>query len=567
VDLEKLQSEFNLHPLVARLLLQRGFSESDRIRRFLDGALADLPNPFDLPDMDRAVERLMQAAAKREKIAVFGDYDVDGITGTAGLASYFREIGLPVRPLLPHRMQDGYGLTQSAVRKIAAEKPNLLVTVDNGTKSAAEIAHLKGLGIDVIVIDHHETPSADAWPPVEALVNPKRTDSRFPERDIASAGLVFLLLMALRAKCRERGLGPLPNLKRYLDLACLGTIADVVPLTGTNRLIVRHGLAELDATARPGIKALRQNAAVVSPVSATHVAFRIAPRINAAGRMADPRIALDLLLSETAEEACLLANRLEELNRERQSVEERVTREAILQIEESQGARAGLVAAGRGWHLGVVGIVAAKLAERFGRPAVALALGEDGCEAKGSARSVPGFSVHEPLKRIESLMTKFGGHAAAAGLSVEAGRLAEFSAAFDREVRGLWESREPASPEVDAPLPLSQVDDSLVRDLRRLEPFGPGNPEPVFLASGVGFEGCRVVGTGGGSGDGVRKGHLKTVLLQNGTRLDGIGFDWGHYLETARNAPRHEVVFFPEVNRWNGRSQIQLKIKSIRPSS
>jgi single-stranded-DNA-specific exonuclease len=566
VDLEQLQAEFQLHPLVAGLLLKRGLSEPDLIRRYLDGTLADLPNPFDLPDMDRAVARLMQASAKREKIAVFGDYDVDGITGTAGLASYFREIGLPVRPLLPHRMQDGYGLTEAAVRKIAAEKPDLLVTVDNGTKSAAEIAYLKGLGVDVIVIDHHETPAADAWPPVEALVNPKRTDSRFPERDMASAGLVFLLLMAFRAKCRDRGLSPLPNLKRYLDLACLGTIADVVPLTGTNRLIVRHGLAELDASSRPGIRALRETASVVPPVSATHVAFRIAPRINAAGRMADPRLALDLLLSETAGEAFVLAKRLEELNRERQIVEERVTREAIQQIEASQGDRVGLVAAGHGWHLGVVGIVAAKLAERFGRPAVALALDEDGREAKGSARSVPGFSVHDPLKRIESLMTKFGGHAAAAGLTVDAGRLAEFSVSFDREVRGLWANRKTAAPEVDAPLPLSQVDDSLVRDLRRLEPFGPGNPEPVFLASGVGFQGCRVVGAGAGSGDGARKGHLKTVLHQDGTRLEGIGFDWGHYLETARTAPRHEVIFFPEFNHWNGRSQIQLKIKSIHPT-
>ncbi|HSA58887.1 MAG TPA: single-stranded-DNA-specific exonuclease RecJ [bacterium] len=557
-DLERL---FDLHPLVARLLLKRGLSRPEDVRLFLDGSLADFPDPFALPDMDRAVDRLMKAHVKREKIAVFGDYDVDGITGTAQLAAYFREIGLPVRPLLPHRMQEGYGLTERAVLKIAAEKPDLLITVDNGTKSAAEISHLRRLGVDVIVIDHHETPSADAWPPVEALVNPKRTDSRFAERDVASAGLVFLLLMAFRARCREQGISPLPNLKRYLDLACLGTIADVVPLTGTNRLIVRHGLEELGATLRPGLQALRETAAVASPVSVTHVAFRFAPRINAAGRLADPKIALDLLLSEKAEEAAVLANRLEELNRERQSIEEKVTREAFLQIEETQADRKGLVAAGRGWHLGVVGIVAAKLTERFGRPAIALSLGDDGREAKGSARSVPGFSVYEPLKRIESLMLKFGGHAAAAGLTLEAGRLDEFSRAFDREVRTLWDERRPVI-EADANLPLNQVDAPLVRDLARLEPFGPGNPEPVFLVSGVALEGCRVVGASGGA----RKGHLKAVLRQNGIRLESIGFDWGHYLETARKIPSHEVAFCPQINHWNGQSTIQLKIKLIEPS-
>lgn len=562
LNAKHLQDEFDLHPLIAHLLLKRGFSSTDQVRLYLDGTLADLPNPFDLPDMDRAVERLIKALAQREKIAVFGDYDVDGITGTAQLAAYFREIGLPVLPLLPHRMHEGYGLTEKAVRKIAAEKPDLLVTVDNGTKSAAEIAHLKKLGVDVIVIDHHETPSVDAWPPVEALVNPKRTDSRFHERDIASAGLVFLLLMAFRSKCRDQGIGPLPNLKRYLDLACLGTIADIVPLTGTNRLLVRHGLAELGVSSRPGLKALREVAAVASPVSVTHVAFRLAPRINAAGRLADPKIALDLLLSESPEEATVLANRLEELNRERQSTEEKVTREAILQIEETQADRKGLVAAGRGWHLGVVGIVAAKLTERFGRPAVALALGEDGLEAKGSARSVPGFSVYEPLKRIESLMLKFGGHAAAAGLTIEAGRLDEFSKAFDREVQNLWNGNGPVAREADADLPLSQVDAPLVRDLGRLEPFGPGNPEPVFLATDVALEGCRIVG----AGNGARKGHLKAVLRQNGARMDSIGFDWGHYLETARNSSRHKVAFCPQINHWNGQALIQLKIKSIEPT-
>lgn len=557
-----LQRRFDLHPLVARLLVRRGLVTDEGLRRFLEGTTADLPSPFGLPDMEAAVNRLLEAIARREKIVVFGDYDVDGITGTAQLCAYFREIGLPVHAVLPHRMKEGYGLTDAAVRKIAAEKPGLLITVDNGTKSAPEITSLKSLGMDVIVVDHHETPSPDAWPPVVALINPKRSDSKFPERDIASAGLVFFLLMALRARSRERGIGPLPNLKRYLDLACLGTIADVVPMTGTNRLLVKYGLKELGESTRPGLKALREVSGVGPPVNVTHVAFRLAPRINAAGRLADPKIALDLLLAERAEEAYVLASRLEELNRERQAIEEKVTREAIAQVEEDPIDRKGLVVAAAGWHLGVVGIVAAKVAERFGKPAVAFSFGDDGL-IRGSARSIPGFSVYEPLKRIENLMLRFGGHAAAAGLTVAADRLGEFKNAFDRAVRDVWTEESSAFLSIDADLPLREVGGPLVRDLTRMEPFGPGNPEPLFRATGVTLEGSRLVGGAGTRG----RGHLKTILHQDGVRFEGIGFNCGDYLPTALKTESHHVVFFPQINEWNGQALLQIKIKSICPST
>lgn len=559
----QLERIFDLHPLVARLLVRRGFHDEKTIRNFLNGTLADLPDPFTLPDMKTAADRILQAVERREQIVVFGDYDVDGISGTAQLCAYLREIGARPVPLLPHRMHEGYGLTEKAVRKIEAEKPDLLVTIDNGTKSMAEITHLKNRGTEVIVIDHHETPSADAWPPVVALVNPKRLDSRFPERDIASAGLVFLLLIALRARARERGLTPLPNLKRYLDLACLGTIADVVPMTGTNRLLVKYGLQEVGTSTRPGIKALREVAAVSAPLSVTHVAFRLAPRLNAAGRLADPKIALDLLLSESEEEAYVLANRLEELNRERQVVEEKVTREAFIQIEAEQADRKGIVAVGTGWHLGVVGIVAAKLTERFGRPAVALTMSEDGREAKGSARTVAGFSVYAPLKKIEHLMLRFGGHAAAAGMTVAADQLTDFKNAFNAAVCDLWSDEAGPAIGIDAAINLREVGGALVKDLERMEPFGPGNPEPMFGVSDVRLEGCRVVGRSGAQG----KGHLKTTVCQDGVRLDGIGFNHGHYLPTALATPRHHVVFMPQRNEWNGKSSLQIKIKEIQPSA
>lgn len=558
----RIHKALDLHLLVARLLVQRGLTDEDAARLFLGGTLADLPNPFLLPDMDQAVARILKAVHGKEKILIFGDYDVDGITGTAQLQSYFQAIGLTTQALLPHRMDDGYGLTESSVRKIAAAKPDLLVTVDNGTRSRDEIAFLRGRGIEVIVIDHHEAPAADR-PDVSALVNPKAPDSRFGERDIASAGLVFLLLMALRSRSREVGMMPLPNLKRFLDLACLGTIADVVPLTGTNRILARFGLQEIDRGERLGLRALKTLSQVGTPATTTTVAFRLAPRLNAAGRLADPRLALDLLLSSTEAEAAALAQRLEELNRERQRIEEKVTGEAIAQIEKEALHRHGLTAAGAGWHLGVVGIVAAKLTERFGRPAVVLAISEDGKTAKGSARTVGRFSVYEALKSVEPEMLRFGGHAAAAGLTVSVENLSRFAQRFDESVKSLWSEDHRPRLDVDSTLSLTDINSALVRQLSLLEPHGAGNPEPLFLSEAVRLEGCRVVG---GSGGRSGKGHLKALLCQEGARVEAIGFDWGGYLEQALKIPSHRVAFSPQMNVWNGVQSVQIKIKSIEPS-
>jgi single-stranded-DNA-specific exonuclease len=554
-----LSRKFGLNPLTSQLIIQRNlFSDGDgEIQRFLYGTLNDLPNPFLLPDMDRAVDRLMKGIRNKEKILFFGDYDVDGITGTAQLRFFFREIGLETRSFLPHRLHEGYGLTEKSVRKIVAEKPDLLVTIDNGTNARDEIAYLRKAGIDVVVIDHHEAPSENDPPPTAALVNPKSKNSKWSERDIASAGLVFLLLIALRSRLREQGGYPLPNLKRYLDLACLGTIADIVPLTGTNRLIVKYGLEEIAAASRPGLKALMEAASIRIPVGVGSVAFRLAPRINAAGRLSDPKIALDLLLAQSASEAVPLAVKLEELNRERQRIEENVLKEAAAMVEEQQKDRQGIVAAAPGWHLGVVGIVASKLTERFGRPAVVLAVSEDGGEARGSARTVPGLSVYAALKKIEEEMIRFGGHDAAAGLAVRRENLETFARRFDRSVREDWNDSHRPKLWIDAVLPLKEIHTPLVKELTLLEPHGPGNPEPLFMSSEIKLEASRIVGNG----------HLKTVLCQGETRIDAIGFDWAPYLETSLKTDLHRVAFSPQINEWNGSENIQIKIKSIRPNN
>lgn len=552
-----LAETLDLPPLIVGLLAQRGLTLESDIRQFLHGTLSDLPDPFLLNEMDRAVDRLLKACERKEKILFFGDYDVDGITGCAQIQNYFREAGFSSEVFLPHRMKEGYGLTEESVRGILALKPDLLVTIDNGTTAREAISFLKEKGIETIVVDHHETPSEKARPPAVALLNPKAPHAGFKEKNIASAGLIFLLLMAFRSRCRERGLSPLPNLKRYLDLACLGTIADIVPLTGTNRLLVKYGLEEMGGMKRPGLKALMEVSAVQPPVNAGMVSFRLAPRINAAGRLSDPRWALDLLLAKDTAEAAPLAAKLEEFNRERQRLEETAVREAIEMVERDQGDRKGIVVASSRWHLGIVGIMAAKLTERFYRPAVVLSLSEDGKDARGSARTIPGLSVYAALKKIEKDMTRFGGHDAAAGMSLPAEDVQRFAENFDRSVREAWVDSLTPRLFIDAEIPLQHVNAPLIKELTALEPYGPANPEPVFRASSVSLAASRIVGSN----------HFKTTLCQGGSRVDAIGFGWGSYLETVMKQDLHDVAFYPQFNQWNGVERIQLKIKSIVPST
>ncbi len=547
----------DIHPVVAGILRQRGFLKSEDCELFLHGTLAHLPNPFGLSGMEPAIARVLQAIIKEEPVLFFGDYDVDGITGTAQALAFFQEIGARAEGLLPLRMEDGYGLTESSVRKIIQRHPALVVTIDNGTTARKELEDLRRAGIDIIVIDHHETPSASSHSPALAIINPKAENPAFPERNIASAGLVFLFLMALRSRLRDRGIAPLPNLKRYLDLAALGTIADIVPMTGTNRLIVKYGLQELGSTSRPGLRALMDKASVTAPINVGHVGFRIAPRINASGRLADPRLALDLLLSRSLEDAEPLAAQLDDLNRERQRVEEEVLKDAMRQVEEHQKDRKGLAVAGRGWHMGVVGIVASRLTEHFGKPAIVLSLSPDGREARGSARTVPGISVYEALKTMEHEMLRFGGHDAAAGMTVAGDAIDRFALSFDQAVCALWKEDHQPKLWIDSELSLKEASRKLVDDLQLLEPHGPGNPQPTFLSTSILIQAPRLVGNS----------HLKMVLKQDEAALDAIGFGLGAYLESALHASHHDVVYNLELNEWNGRTSIQPRVRAARMSS
>jgi single-stranded-DNA-specific exonuclease len=553
-QVEALGKTLGLSPLVARILAGRGLGDPEAARRFLELDLGGLLPPDELPDLRPACERLALAIARKEPITIFGDYDVDGATATAILVHFLRETGARVDYYLPDRLREGYGLTRFGIEEVARRGARLVVTVDCGTNSHDEIARARSLAMEVIVLDHHETPGGPS--PALALVNPHRPDSTFPDRGLCSAGLAFYVVAGLRRWLRERNRfdgRPEPNLKAYLDLVALGTIADVAPLLGVNRTLVHHGLGVLAETRRPGLSSLKALAGIApGPVSAGQVAFRMAPRLNAAGRMGDPRRAVDLLLAEDPEQARALAQELDRENARRQAVEQAVLDEALAQaLADPEHARASaVVVAGEGWHPGVIGIVAARLAERLDRPAVVIAL--DGARGRGSARSVGDLNLYQSLAECREHLTGFGGHAQAAGLSLAAHAVAPFRRRFREVVSAVPEMRRVPRRFLDAEVPLSALSPALGEEMARLQPFGAGNPEPVLCSREAEVREARVVGGN----------HLR--LRFAGTDAAAIGFGLGD--EIPALGSRVDLCYNLRVSEWQGQRRAEIHILELVPS-
>ncbi len=431
---QELSCRHQLPELVARILLNRGLAQAQDIDAFLDPTLSQLLPPAGLQDLPEAAARLARAVARRETVIVYGDYDVDGLTATAVLRHFLESLGTRVISYIPSRLTQGYGLHAPALVELA-EKAGVLVTVDCGISNAAEVAQARDLGLEIIVTDHHEPPSE--LPPALAVINPKRPDCGYAFKELAGVGVALNLVLGLRACLREQGWfadRPEPNIKDYLDLVALGTAADVAPLTGVNRILVSHGLKLLSEGRRPGIQALKEVAGLSEgPLSLRDVVFKLAPRINAAGRMGQSRAALELLLTEDRDQARQLARVLDRLNKERQ-VEQAVILEAAEAQIQRQGFqdRPALVLAEVGWHPGIIGIVAAKLVERYHRP-VALLSQQDGL-GRGSARSVESFDLFAGLVACEEHLVQFGGHTAAAGFTLDLEKLETFRQAFETVV-------------------------------------------------------------------------------------------------------------------------------------
>jgi single-stranded-DNA-specific exonuclease len=539
----------SISPATASLFLARGVTTPDEAATWM--SLQAPHDPFLIPDMEQAVERLYRAVTTQEPICFYGDYDVDGITATSLYLSFFGGLGAQVRAYVPHRLREGYGLNLDAVQRLHDEGISLLVTSDCGTTAHKEIALAAQLGMDVVVTDHHQTD--EEMPPAVAVLNPHRADALYPFRGLCSAALAYKVAQAYQLRYGVAGV-PLESL---LDLVALATVADVVPLHDENRNFVREGLHQLSRGARCGIRALKQAAGVTRDCTAETIAFKLAPRINAAGRLDDAMLGVRLLTTDNPSDAQQLADRLEQLNRERQRIEMDIMAEALASLKD-QALPHALVLASRQWHLGVVGIVAARLVDRFERPAIVMAINEQGM-AKGSARTTGGFDLYQGLAACREVLESFGGHPSAAGVTIRESQIDEFRARFSDVVAGwMHDSVKVPTLNVDAEVRLDEVNFQLIQEIGSLHPFGAGNPEPTFAVTRLEVMDSRTVG----------EKHLKMTVRQGASLpFDSIGFGMKSLLD--RGIPSRapvDLAFTPELNHWNGRDRIQLRIRDVRPS-
>ncbi len=554
----RVHRELNLPLPVAQALSGLGLGEFDDIRRFLNPRLADLADPDLLPGMAAAVLRIWRALDAGETIAVYGDYDVDGITSTGLLTTVLRLLGAArVVPCLPNRLAEGYGLNPAALERcIQKAQPQLLVTVDCGTGAVEAIRLAARLGLDVIVTDHHAL-SSDELPCAHAIVNPHLGAPDAP-KTLAGVGVVFKVCHALVKEARRQGRpgAATLDLREYLDWVAVGTVADIVPLRGDNRILVRHGLAVLNRSATAGWKALIEISGLRQAVTARHIAYGLGPRLNAAGRISKAELALELLLTGDSRRAREIALELDGANRERREIEALIVREAQAEIDAAYdpAAQFGLVVAKIGWHPGVIGIVASRLAERYRRPVAVIAFDENGV-GRGSCRSVEGYNLLQGLEQCRAHLIKFGGHAMAAGLEIEHCNLDAFRAQFNtlavRELRS--KDLRPVQP-IHAWLDLEQIDPKLLASLDQLEPFGQDNPKPVFAARGVRLaQPPRIVGNK----------HLRLTLATDKARCSAIGF--GMSERTMPDGPM-DIAFYLQRDTYNGADSLQLNLQDIRPA-
>lgn len=559
-DPEALAGALDLHPLVARLLANRGVGEGG-LEHWLNPSLRHLPDPRTLTDMDRAVARLLQALDGRERIVVHGDYDVDGCTSTALLVRFLRDLGADVGWYAPHRIRDGYGIQVATMERLAAEGACLVITCDNGTSAHAAIHRGNELGVDTVVVDHHRLPPE--LPNAAAILNPKRDGDGNPFAMLAAVGVAFMLAIAMRAALRERGafrVRPEPDLRDHLEVVALGTVADLAPLSGVNRTLVAAGLRYLQQRRQPGLNALLEVAGVDAdePVRAYHLGFQLGPRINAAGRLDEAALGVELLLETDRHKAKALAEKLNDINRRRQELEREVFADSLVQAAETVGDQpGGLVLWSKDWHPGVIGIVASRVMRHFHRPTLLLAVREDG-KATGSGRAIPGVDLFAALGTLDELFVRYGGHRAAAGVTLLEENLPSLRQAFAESAftdapQSSWEP----VLRLDAEIDLGTVTWDLHQVLRRLAPFGLGNIEPSFLARGV--KATSVKQLAGGRG-------VKMLLRGGGgPAVSAIG--WGLDLADDLLDGPIDVAFSLTANHWRGRITLELRLKDVRPAA
>ena len=542
---QEISTKFNLGLLISYILSEKDLSDEE-IEEFLSPTRNDFYDPFEMPDMKKAVDRIEKAIQNQEKICIYGDYDADGITSTTLLKRFFRDRGIEVGAYIPNRLLEGYGLNHEAVEKIAEEKYDLMITVDTGITAMEDIEYAKSLGIDVIVTDHHEP--METIPECIAVVDCKRADSTYKFRELCGCGVAFKLLLAL---CKRLNLNENEALK-YLDITAIGTISDIVPLVDENRVIAKLGIMLLKQTKNVGLKALIERIKF-KEINSSAIAFGISPRINACGRMGHQEIALELFLTDDPIEARNLAKQLDDFNRERQNIEKNIFEEAD-RMASKEIDRNAIVLAHKNWHKGVIGIVSSKLTDKYFKPSILMEI--EGKEAKGSGRSIPGFDLHEALSNCSTKIKSFGGHSMAIGLCVETKYFEDFKKEFENYAKEHIDTNSTFEISVDKETVGKELKVKEIAELEKLEPFGDSNEEPIFILKGLKITSIRALSDGK---------HIKLTLKDdNNIDIDGIGFGLGELSSSYLIGDRVDVIGNLQINSFNGIESIQLNLKDIR---
>ncbi len=545
---EKIQKEFGLSRLLSTILVNKGLENKEEIDVFLNPTRKDFHDPYLMPDMEIAVKRIIQAIENQEKVIIYGDYDVDGITSITVLKKFLSDRGLEVDSYIPNRLDEGYGLNKAAIDKIVSEGYQLMITVDCGISGIDEIDYANSLGLETIVTDHHEP--AEVLPKALAVVDAKRKDNKYPNNQLAGVGVVFKLTQAIS---QVYNLEEKEYLK-YLDIVCVGTISDIVPLVDENRVIAKLGLKLVEVTKNIGLKALLTSIGY-KKIDSSAISFGVAPRINACGRMGHEQEALKLFLTDNIVEATNITKKLNEYNKERQDIEKRIFEEVLVKIENGEKDKPCIVLADENWHHGVIGIVSSKVTEMYYKPSILICF-EDG-EGKGSGRSIPGFDLHDALSKCDEHIDRFGGHSMAIGISVSKDKFNSFKNDFEEYVSNTNISELVPVIKVDEEVTSKDIGINIVKELSMLEPFGEANKMPIFMYKNLRINSIRALSDGK---------HLKLTLKDEGTVIDAIGFNMGYLVDEFLLGDKVDVLGNLEINSFNGRESVQINLKDLRKS-
>ena len=547
-QIEKIAKENNLNKLIATILSNKGIVEREQINNFLNPTRNDFHNPYNMPDMEKAVERILKAKERGEKVIIYGDYDVDGITSITVLKSFLQDIGINAGTYIPNRIEEGYGLNIPAVEKIASEGYNLMITVDCGISCIEEVDRANELGMEVIITDHHEV--GETLPRAIAVVDCKRKDNQYQCRDLAGVGVAFKLSQALSMKL---GLDEKEYLK-YLDIVCIGTISDIVPLVDENRVISKLGLMLVNQTKKVGLRELI-NQTNYKSVNSETVSFGLSPRINASGRMGHQEDALELFLTEDPIKARNLAKKLEEYNKERQTIEKRIFDEAVEKAEGEKDKQC-IVLGSNEWHHGIIGIVSSKITDKYYKPSLLICF--EGEDSKGSGRSIKGFDLHEAVENCKDDLTAFGGHSMAVGVSLKTKDFEKFKSDFEKYAsKKITNDMLSRTIDIDEVITKNDITLLSIKDLKKLEPYGEGNQKPVILYKNLKIDSIRTLTEGK---------HLKLLVEDDGIYINAMGFGLGNLAEEYKIGDKIDIVGNIEVNSYNGFQKVQLIITDIRKS-